>query len=147
MHHVCFGGQFAVKMFFSLLHRPRLPQLLSSSSPSPLSSLFARFRSNLAPRRVKWPRRQRGTLPIPVGGSIKGTTLSFGDYGIRVKGMGKRVTAKQLQTATLAMQYKVKSIKGAKIHLRVFPDLPVGVKGNETRMGKGKGGFEYWACW
>lgn len=144
-------GSTLCKMFFSLLHRPRLPrvasQLLSSSSPTPLSTLFARFRSNLAPRRVKWPRRQRGTVPIPVGGSIKGTTLSFGDYGIRVKGMGKRVTAKQLQTAQLAMQYKVKSIKGAKIHLRVFPDLPVGVKGNETRMGKGKGGFEYWACW
>jgi ribosomal protein L16 len=61
--------------------------------------------------------------------------------------MGKRVTAKQLQTADLAMRYKVKNIKGAKIHLRVFPDLPVGVKGNETRMGKGKGGFEYWATW
>jgi len=30
--------------------------------------------------------------------------------------------------------------------LRVFPDIPVCVKGNETRMGKGKGSFEYWAC-
>jgi ribosomal protein L16/L10AE len=30
--------------------------------------------------------------------------------------------------------------------MRVFPDLPVCVKGNETRMGKGKGSFEYWAC-
>ena len=29
--------------------------------------------------------------------------------------------------------------------MRVFPDLPVCVKGNETRMGKGKGTFEYWA--
>lgn len=32
------------------------------------------------------------------------------------------------------------------VHLRVFPDIPVCVKGNETRMGKGKGSFEYWAC-
>jgi len=30
--------------------------------------------------------------------------------------------------------------------MRVFPDVPVCVKGNETRMGKGKGSFEYWAC-
>lgn len=30
--------------------------------------------------------------------------------------------------------------------MRVFPDIPVCVKGNETRMGKGKGAFEYWAC-
>jgi len=28
----------------------------------------------------------------------------------------------------------------------VFPDIPVCVKGNETRMGKCKGSFEYWAC-
>ncbi|CAG8555119.1 11705_t:CDS:1 [Acaulospora colombiana] len=30
--------------------------------------------------------------------------------------------------------------------MRVFPDIPVTSKGNETRMGKGKGSFEYWAC-
>src|SRR5437870_749567 len=114
-------------MFLSLLHRPRLPSaspLSTLASSTFFQSFFARFRSTLAPRRVKWPRRQRGALPIPTGGSIKGTTLSFGDYGIRVKGMGKRVTAKQLQTADLAMRHKVKTIKGAKIHLRVFPDLP-----------------------
>lgn len=30
--------------------------------------------------------------------------------------------------------------------MRVFPDIPVCTKGNETRMGKGKGTFEYWAA-
>ena len=30
--------------------------------------------------------------------------------------------------------------------MRLFPDIPVCVKGNETRMGKGKGTFEFWAC-
>ncbi|GBC03763.1 hypothetical protein RclHR1_05300004 [Rhizophagus clarus] len=30
--------------------------------------------------------------------------------------------------------------------MRVFPDIPVTSKGNETRMGKGKGSFEYYAC-
>jgi len=29
--------------------------------------------------------------------------------------------------------------------LRIFPDIPVCIKGNETRMGKGKGTFEFWA--
>jgi ribosomal protein L16 len=130
------------------LTRTTLPFLYPNSHLSAsLPKIFTRLRSTLAPRRVKWPRQHKGRVPIPVGGSIKGTTLSFGDYGIRVRGMGKRITAKQLQTADLAMRHKVKAIKGAKIHLRVFPDLPVGVKGNETRMGKGKGGFEYWASW
>jgi len=140
-------------MFSSLLRptfltRPALPFLHSNIRLNKaLPTIFSRFRSVLAPRRVKWPRQHKGRVPIPVGGSIKGTTLSFGDYGIRVRGMGKRITAKQLQVAEAAMKHKVKTIKGAKIHLRVFPNLPVGVKGNETRMGKGKGGFEYWACW
>lgn len=38
------------------------------------------------------------------------------------------------------------SVAHTQFYLRVFPDVPVCVKGNETRMGKGKGGFEYWAC-
>ncbi|KAG8838901.1 mitochondrial ribosomal large subunit component [Serendipita sp. 400] len=141
-------------MLSSFFHRPSvltrpLSRLLPlrSTTPSFLPQIFTRLRSNLAPRRVKWPRRHRGQLPIPTGGSVKGTTLAFGDYGLRVKGMGKRFTAKQLQVAEAAMKHKAKAIKGAKIHMRVFPNLPVGVKGNETRMGKGKGGFEFWACW
>lgn len=40
---------------------------------------------------------------------------------------------------------RLKPMKGSKVYLRTFPDLPVSVKGNETRMGKGKGAFEFWA--
>ena len=32
------------------------------------------------------------------------------------------------------------------IRRKIFPDIPVTSKGNESRMGKGKGAFEYWAC-
>ena len=44
------------------------------------------------------------------------------------------------------MKKKIKTVKGAQVFLRVFPDVPVAVKGNEVRMGKGKGSFEYWAA-
>jgi ribosomal protein L16 len=57
-----------------------------------------------------------------------------------------RLTANQLSSAQVAIKRKIKPIKGAECFLRVFPDVPVCVKGNETRMGKGKGSFEYWAC-
>lgn len=57
-----------------------------------------------------------------------------------------RLTAAQLTSAQAALKRKIKPIKGAEVHIRVFPDVPVCVKGNETRMGKGKGTFEYWAC-
>ncbi|KAG8901056.1 mitochondrial ribosomal large subunit component, partial [Tulasnella sp. 403] len=94
-----------------------------------------------------YSRVHKNRAPVPTGGSIKGTTLAFGDYGIRIKGNGLRISAKQLQAAEAAMKRKLKIVKGVKIWMRVFPDMPVCVKGNETRMGKGKGTFEYWACW
>ncbi|CAE6479491.1 unnamed protein product [Rhizoctonia solani] len=113
----------------------------------PQSTLnFSRARSQLAPRRVRYRKSHKGRIPIPTGGSTKGTTLAFGDYGLRVRGEGMRLTAKQLQAAEVVIKRKLKVIKTSQIWMRVFPDLPVCVKGNETRMGKGKGSFEYWAC-
>ncbi|KAJ7637076.1 mitochondrial 54S ribosomal protein YmL47 [Roridomyces roridus] len=108
-------------------------------------SIFTRERNNLAPRQVKHLKRHKGRVPIPTGGSTRGTTLAYGDWGIRIKGNGARLTAKQLETAEEVVKKKLKVIKGVKTYLRVFPDLPVCIKGNETRMGKGKGTFEFWA--
>lgn len=80
-----------------------------------------------------------------MGGSIKGTTLQQGAFGIRVLEPA-RLTAKQLSSAMTALKRKLKVIKNCQVFMRVFPDIPVCVKGNETRMGKGKGAFSYWAC-
>ncbi|KDQ60252.1 hypothetical protein JAAARDRAFT_32631 [Jaapia argillacea MUCL 33604] len=116
------------------------------AGPSPVFNGGAvRFRAQLAPRKVKFIKRHKGVIPIPIGGSTKGTTLAFGEWGIRIKGPGVRLTAKQLTTAEEVIKRKIKVVKGAKIYLRVFPDIPVCIKGNETRMGKGKGTFEFWA--
>ncbi|KAF9525388.1 mitochondrial 54S ribosomal protein YmL47 [Crepidotus variabilis] len=115
-----------------------------STALSPLS-LFTRSRGQLAPKQVKHLKRHKGRVPIPIGGSTKGTTLAYGEWGIRIKGNGSRLSAKQLTTAQEVIVKKLKILKGAKTYLRVFPDIPVCIKGNETRMGKGKGTFEYWA--
>ncbi|PPQ70983.1 hypothetical protein CVT24_009938 [Panaeolus cyanescens] len=111
---------------------------------SPLS-MFTRGRAQLAPKQVQHIKRHKGRVPIPVGGSIKGTTLAYGDWGIRIVGNGARLSAKQLTTAQEVIMKKLRAMKGSKCYLRVFPDIPVCVKGNETRMGKGKGTFEFWA--
>ena len=99
---------------------------LCSSAGSRLS--FVRHRSQLAPRKVKWLKHQKGVIPIPTGGSTKGTTLSFGDYGIRIRGNGARLTGKQLETVRELIKRKLKVIKGAQVYLRVFPDVPVCIK-------------------
>ncbi|KDR81360.1 hypothetical protein GALMADRAFT_59879 [Galerina marginata CBS 339.88] len=118
------------------------PQVTTALSPL---SLFTRGRAQLAPKQVKHLKRHKGRIPIPVGGSTKGTTLAYGDWGIRIKGNGARLSAKQLTTAQEVILKKLKIIKGSQVYLRVFPDIPVCIKGNETRMGKGKGTFEFWA--
>ncbi|KAH6900949.1 mitochondrial 54S ribosomal protein YmL47, partial [Coprinopsis sp. MPI-PUGE-AT-0042] len=146
----------------SSLSRQLYSAVGSSSSSglraSPLSALrngptnafnptfLTRLRHQLAPKKVKHLKRHKGRVPIPTGGSTKGTTLAYGEWGIRIKGNGARLSAKQLTTAREVIQKKLKILKGAKVYLRVFPDIPVCIKGNETRMGKGKGTFEYWAC-
>ncbi|KAF8480414.1 mitochondrial ribosomal protein L16 [Russula ochroleuca] len=116
-----------------------------ASAPKYGGLSLVRSRHQLAPRKVTYIKRHTGIIPIPIGGSTKGTTLAYGDWGLRIKGQGVRLTAKQLTTAEEVIKRKIKPIKGAKVYLRVFPHLPVCVKGNETRMGKGKGSFEYWA--
>ncbi|KAK7051285.1 39S ribosomal protein L16, mitochondrial [Paramarasmius palmivorus] len=140
-------------MFSFSLSRSFLSSSLSFRSPSTFSSsnvsnpltIFTRNRGQLAPRQVKYLKRHKGVIPIPTGGSTRGTTLAFGQWGIRIKGNGARFSAKQLTTVEEVIKKKLKVLKGAKVWLRVFPDIPVCIKGNETRMGKGKGTFEYWA--
>ncbi|KAI0277993.1 ribosomal protein L10e/L16 [Russula aff. rugulosa BPL654] len=105
-----------------------------STAPKYGGPPLVRLRHQLAPRKVTFIKRH------------KGTTLSFGDWGIRIKGQGVRLTAKQLTTAEEVIKRKIKPIKGARVYMRVFPHIPVCIKGNETRMGKGKGTFEYWAA-
>ena len=93
-----------------------------------VSILGARFRHQLAPRKVKYIKRHKGVIPIPIGGSTKGTTLAYGEWGLRIKGNGVRLTAKQLQTAEEVIKRKIKQVKGSKVYLRVFPDIPVCIK-------------------
>ena len=109
----------------SLLCSPLQTQasVLQRAGPS-----LVRFRHQLAPRKVTFIKRHKGIIPIPTGGSIKGTTLAYGEWGIRIKGDGVRLTAKQLTSAEEVIKRKIKPVKGAKVFLRVFPDIPVCIK-------------------
>lgn len=107
--------------------RQSSPHHFVPTALSPLS-LFTRGRGQLAPKQVKYAKRHKGRIPIPIGGSTKGTTLAYGDWGIRIKGNGVRFSAKQLTTAQEVIVKKLKVLKGAKVYLRVFPDIPVCVK-------------------
>jgi large subunit ribosomal protein L16 len=77
------------------------------------------------------------------GRPLKGTQVSFGDYGLMAMDPGW-ITSRQIEAARIAMTRHVK--RGGKIWIRVFPDKPITKKPAETRMGKGKGAPEEWVA-
>ena len=94
----------------------------------------------LMPKKVKYRKQMRGRRR---GKAWRGSTISFGDYGLKVLEPGW-ITDKQIESARVAMTRFVK--RGGKIWVRIFPDKPVTKKPAETRMGKGKGAPEGWVA-
>lgn len=99
----------------------------------------------LAPRYKVLQKKQKGRVTVRTGGSTKGTTLQFGTYGVRLKGEGLRITNSQLQAADNVLVKFVKKNNGT-LWKRLCTNIAVCIKGNATRMGKGKGPFDHWAA-
>ncbi len=94
----------------------------------------------LMPKKVKYRKQQRGRR---AGKAWRGSTLAFGDYGLKVLEPGY-ITDRQIEASRVAMTRFIK--RGGKIWLRLFPDKPVTKKPAETRMGKGKGAPDHWVA-
>ena len=94
----------------------------------------------LMPKRVKWRKQMRGRMK---GKESRGIEVSFGEYGLQALEPGW-VTARQIEAARRAIVREMK--RRGKIWIRIFPDKPYTQKPPETRMGKGKGGVEYWVA-
>ncbi len=94
----------------------------------------------LSPKKVRHRKTFKGRMK---GAATRGSSLAFGDYGIKAEGCGW-LTSRQIEAARIAMTRHVK--RGGKVWIRVFPDKPITKKPAETRMGKGKGSPEYWVA-
>ena len=94
----------------------------------------------LMPKRVKYRKQQRGRMR---GKALRGAELTFGEYGLQALEPGW-VTARQIEAARRALVRVMK--RRGKLWIRIFPDHPYTQKPPETRMGKGKGGVEYWVA-
>lgn len=121
------------------------PTRLNGLQTPPIQTMV-RWGHQYAPRSIRNQKAQKGRVPVPIGGSLRGTQLEWGEYGMRLKDRSIRFHAKQLETAEQILKRILKPIKAARVYTRFCCNVPVCVKGNETRMGKGKGAFEYWAA-
>lgn len=94
----------------------------------------------LQPKRTKFRKEHRGRMN---GIRTKGSTLVFGDFGLKAEGPGW-VTAREIEAARRAITGYVK--RGGQVWVRLFPDKPVSSRPAETRMGGGKGAVDHWVA-
>ncbi|MBI3956389.1 MAG: 50S ribosomal protein L16 [Candidatus Kerfeldbacteria bacterium] len=92
----------------------------------------------LFPKKVKHRKWHKGRVR---GAATRTTKLDFGQFGLRSQGT-HWITARQIEAARRAMTRYIQ--RGGKIWIRVFPNKPVTVKGNEIRMGGGKGSVDHY---
>ena len=94
----------------------------------------------LVPQKVKYRKQHRGRRK---GLALKGSTVSFGQYGIKALESGW-INSRQIEACRVVISREIK--KNGKMWTRIFPDKPVTATPAETRMGKGKGTPEYWVA-
>lgn len=94
----------------------------------------------LMPKKTKYRKVYRGTMR----GLSKGArTVDFGEFGLQAL-EPCWLTAQQIEAVRVTLSRKLKKV--GELFIRVFPDKPVSKKPAETRMGKGKGGPEFWVA-
>lgn len=92
----------------------------------------------LVPKRAKHKKAFRGKRG---GKSLRGSTLSFGEFGLKATSAGW-VGSRQIEASRKAIMHSIR--RGGRLWIRIFPDKPITKKPPETRMGSGKGDvYEY----
>ena len=94
----------------------------------------------LQPKRTKFRKQHKGRIH---GEAKGGFLLNFGSFALKAT-EPERVTARQIEAARRAITRHMK--RQGRVWIRIFPDVPVSAKPIEVRMGKGKGGTDYWAA-
>lgn len=87
----------------------------------------------LQPKRLKHQKMFKGQMP---GLATRGSTLSFGEFGILAETRG-RVSARQIESARKTLTHFTS--KGGRVWIRIFPDKPVSKQPLDHRGGGGKG--------
>ena len=94
----------------------------------------------LMPKKTKFRKLQKGRNR---GKATRGNTITDGQYGLEALELGL-IKSSQIEAARVAMTRYIK--RGGKVWIKIFPDKPITSKPIGTRMGKGKGGVEYWVA-
>lgn len=95
----------------------------------------------LIPKKVKYRKHHRGDQIK--GFATQKNEVSFGEYGLKSVEAGW-ITSRQIEAARRAITGFLQ--RKGKVWIRIFPDKSITVKGNEIRMGGGKGAVDHYVA-
>ncbi|KAK3371205.1 ribosomal protein L10e/L16 [Lasiosphaeria ovina] len=129
------------------LRRPSAAPRVAAAIPHVrmFSATAVQAGSWLEPNLNRKDKMMKGRPRVPTGGSTKGTTVIWGDYGLRMWDHHRRISAAQLFLAEKTIKTRLRGQK-YRLFKRVACNVGVFISGNEIRMGKGKGSFDHWAA-
>ena len=73
----------------------------------------------------------KGRPRVPTGGSTKGTTVIWGDYGLRMWDHHRRISAKHLKIAEDTIKQRLRGQR-YRLYKRVSCNVGVFISGNEV---------------
>ena len=97
----------------------------------PFSSTAAAAGSWLEPLLDRMKKMRKGRPRVPTGGSFKGTTVAWGDYGLRMRDHDRRISAKQLKLAEDTIKTRLRGER-YRLYKRVNCNVGVFISGNEV---------------
>lgn len=95
----------------------------------------------LEPKKQKYRRRFKPRKKPRM--ALRGTTISFGDFGLQATESGN-ISSRQIEAGRRAIVHFIK--RGGRVWIRIFPDVPLTKKPPETRMGGGKGDIDQYVA-
>lgn len=104
----------------------RLQNARTFSTTSPVLGTW------LEPSLDRKKKMAKGRPRVATGGSVKGTTVIWGDYGLRMKDHHRRISAKQLKMAEDTIKVRLRGEK-YRLYKRKCCNVGVYVSGNEVR--------------
>jgi len=102
-----------------------------TTSLRPFSSTPIRGGNWLLPTQPEKKRSRKGRPRVPTGGSARGTTIVWGDYGLRMSDHHRRVSALQLKNGEEAIKVRLKGMR-YRLYKRVCASIGVYSSGNEV---------------
>lgn len=136
----CFGRLSLVSTIVRPISTVAITHSLSRHQPHPSTSasVIRNFSSStvyngnwLLPTEPEKKRSRKGRPRVPTGGSSRGTTIVWGDYGLRMSDHHRRVSAAQLKIGEDAIKVRLRGMR-YRLYKRVCASIGVYTSGNEV---------------